>query len=128
MEAPAQIFYALTAVAALGVALGILYPRLMQVQHTEQPPALETRVLRVASINGTVHITVLLEPREPVWLTRWCLGGHCYVKRMPVSQPTIEDLIDVDHAYKPGEKLVICYQRLEPGAAPPARCISLRLP
>ncbi|AEM38209.1 hypothetical protein Pyrfu_0337 [Pyrolobus fumarii 1A] len=130
MEIPSQLLYATIAIAAFAAALGILYPRLAAVQHTGQPPILEIQihVLRIANVNGTVHITVALEPHEPVWLLKWCLGGHCYTKTMPVSQATIIDLVDVDHAYNPGVKLVMCYQRLEAGQAPPARCISTRLP
>ncbi len=127
MDAPARLLFALLAIAALAASIALLYPRLAGI-HTEQPPVLEVHVLRVTSINNTLHILVELIPHEPVWLTRWCLGGHCYQLTGSVSSPTLEDLIDVDHAYKPGEKLVVCYQRLEAGQAPPARCVSLRLP
>ena len=129
MEAPALLLYALIAIAAVGISVALLYPRLATLHHAEQPPILETRVLRVANVNGTVHILVELSPRRPVWLLKWCLGGHCYLltDTGSISRTTVEDLIDVDHAYKPGEKLVICYEALEPGKAPPARCISIRL-
>ena len=126
MEAPALLLYALVAMAAIGAAVAILYPHLATLQHTEPPP-LELRVLRVSNVNGTVHILVELNPRKPVWLLKWCLGGHCYSLTGSVSSTTLEDLIDVDHAFNPGAKLVICYQALEPGKAPPARCISTRL-